>query len=121
MAERGEFQRALESCNDLRRIAEQRPAPRQARQQVGAVLETAAADDAGTIAARRQSVERIEQTVRVDRAAQKIDARMRGAEGKRILIAEGIGHQRHETRAPRGSGQRPTRGGGDQHRPSPIH
>jgi phosphoribosylamine-glycine ligase len=38
-----------------------------------------------------------------------------------VEIAEPIGDQRHKAAAPRGRGKRTTRGGGNQHRPFPIH
>src|ERR1035437_8325686 len=120
-AKRGAGRRVLDARYGIRAVAEQRPALGDTRQQIGAILEAAATDDAGRIARTRQGVKRGDQLAGIDRAVEQIDADMTGRRGKRVLIAKGIGDQRHKAGAPRGGGQRSARGGGDQHRGAPIH
>jgi hypothetical protein len=105
----------------MRVIAKQRPARADAREQIGAILEAAAADDACGRAAVGQAFERTDQSVPVDRPVEHVRPHVGRRDRERVLIAEGVRHQRHKAAAPRGGGERSSRDGGDQHHGTSIH
>ena len=89
-------------------------------QQIDAVFETAAADNAGAIAAISQGLQSRHQPVAIYRA-REIDPDMAAGVGKRILVTETVGDKRNVPRAPRTCGKCPAGGSGYQHRLFPIH
>ena len=119
-ASRGKIHRILYARDRIRRVSEERPVLAYIPQQIDAVFETAAADNASAIAAISQGLQSRHQPVAIYRA-REIDPDMAAGVGKRILVTETVGDQRNVPRAPRTCGKCPAGGSGYQHRLFPIH
>jgi hypothetical protein len=120
LASRGKIQRILHSRDRIWWVSEERPALAYIPQQIDAVFETAAADNAGAIAAISQGLQSRHQPVAINRACE-IDPDMAAGVGKRILVTKTVDDQRNVPRAPRACGKCPAGGSGYQHRLVPTH
>jgi hypothetical protein len=119
-ADGSETHRIFDPRDGVGIVAEQRPARADARQQIGAIFEPAAADDARAVAPGSEGIQRADELSILTPKAE-LDANVSIRRSQRVLIPETVRNQRHIAAASRRCGQRPTRGGGDQHRSPPIH
>ena len=85
----GKFQGILQTRDRFRAVSEKRPTSRYFPQQIGAIFETAAANNAGAITAIRQSLQGCHQPVAIY-GTHEIDADMATRFGQGILITETV-------------------------------
>src|SRR5262249_20864757 len=115
-------ERVFRARYDLRRVSQQLPAPCDATNELGPILEARATDDPRRLPARGQALERKQNIIAAHAALESVaETNMRRRYCDRVLIAEEVRDQRYVAAAARRCGEGAARDGDDQHGGRPRH